>query len=189
VPFAIACVVVVWLTGCLFFFGRRTPSFEHRRALIRELGQSGAPYEQPVSYGVFLPTGIGALLISGLLFRHGPGPIAVRAALFCICIGIGYLSAAFWHIVPPSLGHEDKHFWFHYMGGAVQYFGGGAALWWVASALDGPFAFLAACGGVLLWLLCIGIECPSLSAWQGVIQRSAEVILFGTLLVFGYWLQ
>lgn len=168
--FQLALAVIVYLSVAIVVFARRRPAYSHVRDTISDLGAIGTPGWWGVSLGVFLPVGVALLVIASLERFSHPAQIALAASL-----AMGYLVAAFFPEGPASsvFGHLRRGI--HYFGGGIEYVGGTLALFWLSELL-GP-AFQVA--GFAVGLATIGISFES--PWRGLIQRIAEICLFGGL--------
>lgn len=174
VAMAMTALGALYLAGSVSVLGRRTKGYNQVRDTISELGEVGAPHQRAVAIGVFLPMGLTLLGVAGLL--HGTSnPAAVLAA----CLSFGYLVAAVFPCDPGSPISGTPRQAVHNLGGAVQYIGGGAALWALASTggvLFRPLGLVVFAAAALL---------TALPAWRfrGLVQRIAEAALFFGLLV------
>lgn len=158
----------VYLCAWLVIPGARKPGYSHLRHTISELGEVGAPHARLVAFGVFLPVGIVLLAVAGLA-----RPADSAASVLALCIAIGYIVAA---IFPCDVGSPASGSWrqfAHNMGGTVEYIGGGL----VMLSLAGPFNIV----GMIVLGAGILISVPPLAAIRGLIQRLAELCLFGSL--------
>lgn len=161
----------------LVLLARRHKNYSHIRNTISELGEWGSPDQSLVALGFFLPIGLTTALVGYLLYGLAP---AVAGLAFCI--STGYVGAAMFPCDPGSPVTGSVRQSLHNLAGAVQYIGGGFALNSM-SALGTPFklasAFVFGCA-VALTLL------PATSV-RGVVQRAAEICLFGSLAVGTYY--
>lgn len=165
--------------------GRRTPSFDHRKQLLSQLGQKGARYQRLTSYGVFLPVGLGAFGLGSWFLAQRDGVPAMRgAAGLALCIAVGYVAAALFPYQPRDQRRDALAFWVHELGGAVEYFGGGAALAVAAWDLPAPWSTAALVSGLVIWIAGLCIGAPRLRAWRGTVQRLGELVLFSALIAF-----
>lgn len=163
---------VSWLFLLLAVVGARTPGYSHVRHTISELGEAGAPHARLVAWGVFLPVGATMLVASWLAHSLGTEPFALAAS-----ITAGYLVAA---IFPCDPGAPLAGTWrqaIHNLGGAVEYIGGGFALLGIAAYAGDPFRTL----GIVVLCAAIAISLPPLAGVRGLVQRIAELCLFGGL--------
>jgi len=187
VSVAIASIVVAWLVAALVLFGKLTPNFDHRSRFISELARVGAPHERLVSYGVFLPIGLGILGLGlRFLMRAARLPALGDAAGLAICIAVGYIVAAFFPYQRADARGQPIAVWIHEIGGGVEYLGGAAALWLAAGKLPAPWSVAALASALIVFAATIGFQLPRFRAWRGALQRLTECVLFGALIAFAY---
>lgn len=164
----------------VFYFGKRTFGYSHIRHTISELGQMDAPHKLKVNYGVFLPTAVGLIAIALITWitENRFTPYALLAG----SVGTGYLIAAFFPADPGSPIWGSMRQQIHNAGGAVQYLGGAASLIILSknSLLLEPFYLTSA---YILLIAAAGISLPFLKSIRGFIQRIAELVLFGNLIL------
>ncbi len=153
-------------------FGARKPGYSHVRDTISELGEMGDPNARPVAFGLFLPVGL-ALVVVALLVR---GTASATGSL-ALCIAIGYIVAAFAPCDPGSPARGSVRQSAHNVGGAVEYIGGTFVLFRLAET--GGVIFRIAAAMVVLAIIVFSV--PALAAVRGIVQRVAEVALFGGL--------
>ncbi len=168
-PPLLVLAAALLLTGGVVHFGRRKPGYAHFRHTLSELGETGAPDQGPVAWGLFLPVGL-LVLGAGLLARGPAAPLA-------FCLATGYLGAAAFPCDPGSPASGTWRQGLHNLAGGVEYVGGGLVLlrlgqggWPLGTWAGG--AVLGAAGALTLL--------PT-SPGRGLIQRVAELLLFGTL--------
>lgn len=156
------------------YFGLRRPGYSQLRHTISELGEDGATNRRAVSWGLFFPVGAGLLL--GALLTDTP---PLRGLL--LCLGTGYVVAAVFpcDVGSPSSGSAKQAV--HNLGGAVEYIGGifflsQAQHQLLGQAIISPTAQLGLLAGCLVALSLPGFP------WRGLVQRVAEVVLFGQAL-------
>lgn len=170
----VTVVAGVYLAACVVVLERRTAGYRPARNTISELGEIGAPYHRVVAFGVFLPVGMLLLLAAILLY-----PSSRAAAALAGCIATGYIVAAFFPCDPGSPISGSARQGMHNLGGAIEYLGGGAALFSIARTQGDLFrmpGFLAFAAALLLTVL------PGTSV-RGLVQRVAEAGLFSALAV------
>jgi len=169
-------VLVLFAATYLFFFlfalGHKKPNYSHVRHTISELGEIGAPHRQLVAVGVFAPVGV-ILLLAAYLTRS----TAPESALLALCIAIGYLVAAMFPCDPGSPLSGTNRQAIHNLGGAVEYIGGAFALFRIAGLFGQPFQAM----GFIVIGVAVAISLPVFSPVRGLIQRVAELCLFGGL--------
>jgi hypothetical protein len=79
-----------------FVFGAMDPAYDHARDFISELGASGAPNADLVSWYGFLPTGVVQIAFAALALRVLPrSNLTVIGLLGIFFFAIGYVGAAF----------------------------------------------------------------------------------------------
>jgi hypothetical protein len=156
----------------LIVLGRRRPLYSHTRDTISELGEIGAPDQRMVAVGGFLPVGVVLLLVAALL--NGANR---PAALLALCVAIGYLTAAAFPCDPGSPLSGSPRQGLHNLGGAAEYIGGGFALLQLSQTLGQAFG----AAGLVVLSIAIALSVPGIAAIRGLIQRVAEICLFGCL--------
>lgn len=156
------------LAAGVVYFGRRKPDYRHLQHTLSELGETGAPDQAAVAWGLFLPVGL-LVLAAGLLSRGPWAPLA-------LCLATGYLGAALFACDPGSPASGTWRQGLHNLAGAVEYVGGGLVLLRLGQGgWPGPWA-----GGAVLGAAAALTLLPP-RAGRGLIQRGAELILFGSL--------
>lgn len=171
-------VASAYLVISLWIFGRKKPHYSHLRHTISELGEIESGQEIRVGRGVFLPVGLFLLLVAYLVHALGIPTMALA-----ICIAVGYGVAAFFpcDIGSPLTGSKRQSI--HNLGGTVEYVGGAFALLQLAKQIDPLFSV----AGYFVLGTALAISFPQLSAIRGLIQRLAEICLFGGL-ALAIWL-
>lgn len=185
VALVLACAVPLWLMFSVTLIGRQTPSFDHRRQMISELGQLGGPFARMVSFGVFLPIGLATLLLGAWFWSRANADESLKAAAaLAACVGASYVLAALFPIAPerPWLSHTDQLL--HMLGGLFQYPGGGLAALLAARVLPAPWRPLALVACIAMWLFVLGFAVPALARERGLLQRAAEAAQFLALFAF-----
>ncbi len=157
------------LTGGVLHFGRRKPGYRHLAHTLSELGETGAPDQSPMAWGLFLPVGL-LLLTTGLL---APGP----ASPLAFCLATGYLGAACFPCDPGSPASGTWRQGLHNLAGAVEYVGGGLVLLHLGQG-GWPWGIWA--GGTALGAAAALTLLPP-RAGRGLVQRGVELLLFGSL--------
>lgn len=169
----IACIASTMLAVAIWHFGAVRPEYSQLRHSISELGELGGLNARIVSFGVFLPFGVAMLLVAWLC-----QDINLSAARLALCIAAGYVGAALFPCDPGSPISGSWRQFAHNIAGAVQYVGGAAVLRQLSSAAPLlEYAALLVSVAAALLLLAAG------SALRGAIQRVAEVVLLGCLVV------
>jgi len=170
--FLIVVSTVVYLSASLFFLGRKKSGYGQVRHTISELGEVGAPHQRFVAVGVFLPVGLALLLVAYWVL-----PLGIGIARLALCISVGYLVAAAFpcDVGSPLSGTTRQTI--HNLGGAVEYIGGGLALHRIAEDFGQPHQV----AGFIVLGVAFGISLQPLAAVRGLVQRIAELCLFGGL--------
>ncbi len=177
-------VIAVIISGGLFisilYFGFRTPGYSHIRHTISELGHINAPFRNSVNYCLFLPVGAGCYLLAILFFlQHHTSQFH---SLLAISLGTGYLVSAFFPADPGSPMWGSIRQQIHNLGGAIQYVGGALSLF----LLSDESLFLESFYHVSAWIVLAAallISLPLFFRLRGLIQRIAELVLFGWLIL------
>lgn len=93
--------IYIFLVCGVVFYANKRKAYSHFRYSISELGELGSEYEKQVSYFVFLPVGLGCLIVSFLSYTSN-----YPAAFLSGAIGFSYLLSAFFPCDPgtPLLG-------------------------------------------------------------------------------------
>jgi hypothetical protein len=168
----IAAIIVAFaasmLTIGIVVFACRKPGYSHWRHTISELGETGAPDEKAVAYGLFLPVGLLLVLVSDLA-----SATSVYAAGLGAAIAFGYLGAAFFPCDPGSPLAGSTSQGLHNLAGAVQYIGGAIAL-----ARLGEQVEIYRAASMVVGSVAIALSVPQLGRVRGGVQRLAEVTMF-----------
>lgn len=169
---AISLAASAYLFVGLFVLARRKPGYRHLKHTISELGEMGAPDQRFVAFGFFLPIGV-LLVIVAYLLQSASAPTSVLA----LCIAIGYIGAAVFpcDVGSPLSGSARQAA--HNLAGAVEYIGGGSSLLFLAEPLGQSFKL----AGLMVLGIAIGLSFISSNSIRGMIQRVAEICLFGGL--------
>jgi hypothetical protein len=157
----LACLISAWLAAGVLGFAAVRPGYSHIRDTISELGETGARHARWMTFGIFLPVGVGCAWIS----VYSPDARALAG-----CLAAGYLGGVMFPCDPGSPLDSSWRQALHNLAGGVEYFGGGIAL--QNSGLSGLSA------AVLILALFIAIPQFRL---RGLAQRIAECALFGSL--------
>lgn len=169
---AISLAASAYLFVGLVVLARRKPGYSHMKHTISELGEMGAPDQHFVAFGFFLPIGV-LLVIVAYLLQSTSTPTSALA----LCIAIGYIGAAVFpcDVGSPLSGTTRQAA--HNLAGAIEYIGGGSSLLILAETLGQPFKL----AGVMVLGIAVGLSFISSNSIRGVIQRGAEICLFGGL--------
>jgi hypothetical protein len=169
------------------YFGRRKPGYSHVRDTISELGETGSPVGAQVSYVGFVSIAILLWLFLFVAARAAPSG-STEAFWWLSLVGAGYFGGAIFRCDPgaPLMGSWQNTF--HMVFGVAEYVG--AAVAFSMLKLDDYWAplsnVLEYAGGVVLVCL-FGISFPH--ALRGFIQRVAETIIFGGVVLMGVWVH
>jgi uncharacterized protein DUF998 len=174
---ALTAIAAAYLFIILTALAPRKAGYSHIKHSISEIGEIGAPNQRFVAFGLFLPIGVVLLLVAYLV-----RPASPAAAALALCIAIGYIGAAAFPCDPGSPLFGTARQILHNIAGAVEYVGGGFALMKLAESFGQPFK---AAGFVVLGTVIALSILPSNSV-RGIIQRIAEICLFGGL-AFVVW--
>ena len=104
-------------------------------------------------------------------------PASNSVAALAFCIAIGYIGASLFPCDPGSPLSGTPRQAFHNLAGAVEYIGGGFALMDIARDFGPPFRL----AGFVVLAAAIGLSIVPASAGRGILQRAAELCLFGGL--------
>ena len=174
----LAAATAAYLLIAILFFAARRPSYSHLRDTLSELGEVGAADGRLVSFGIFLPVGLG-LLAAAALIRDSSLAARDPLALLAFCVAAGYLVAAFFPCDPGSPLSGSARQGVHNLGGAAEYVGGALALFRLAESQG---ALFQAFGGVVAAAVVL-LSLPQVVAVRGLVQRLAETSLFLGLLL------
>lgn len=178
VPMTYSLITLYLLAGIIYFAQRRR-EYSHVRHTISELGEMGAPHQRFVSLGLFLPIGAALLLIGLFLYRQASEEISDVLGGLSICVGIGYIVAAFFPCDKGSPLSGTTRQQIHNLGGFVEY--AGSAFFLIQAADRLPSSWFDTIGyTVLAGAVLLSVQ--ALFSWRGLIQRVAEVSLFGALI-------
>lgn len=166
-------VCTISLAAGTLFFGSRKENYSALKHSISELGETGARHEKAVGYGLFLPVGLMLLAIALVT------PSFILKGLSA-CIAAGYLVAAFFPCDAGSPAAGSFKQTIHNIGGFAEY--AGAAFFLMrASENDLQLWFIDYKIIALMVIGCmIGISVAS--PIRGLLQRMAEVLLFGSVI-------
>lgn len=177
----------VLIASGVVYFGQRRSGYSHVRHTISELGEIGSPSSQIVSLGVFLPVGVGCLLVARWSADRLRGSeLSEGLSTLAFSIAVGYVVGAIFRCDPgcPLAGSWRQGI--HNVGGGIEYVGGAAGLWRIGDAFhDGAansltIAFRGAAATVAVAVVLMSM--PTLFRWRGAVQRVAEALLFAALL-------
>lgn len=181
-PFYVALGSAAFLAIAIVAFGLRRPDYSHLAHTISELGEFGADDSALVSWAVFFPVGVALAAIAGRLLRgHAAAPRSARpAAALAASVAAGYLVAAVFPCDPGSPLSGSGRQAVHNLGGAIEYFGGGFALIWLAR-VSGRFRWFFAAAALITLSVAFGVSAPELAQVRGLVQRIGETALFASI--------
>jgi hypothetical protein len=169
----LAAFTACFLAAGIFYFGRRRAGYSHVRHTISELGEKGAIDANLVSWGLFFPVGI-AMALTWYNLRETHIEVASLAGV----LAVGYVGGA---VFPCDAGCPFAGSFrqaMHNLAGGVEYFGGIMCLF--ALSRDAPI-YLAPAIFVAVATLLISVPFPA--SVRGLVQRLAEGVLFGSLVL------
>ena len=89
-------VSLYWVLG-IAYYGSKRETYSHFRHTISELGESGSAFERQVGFFIFLPVGIGLMLIG-----YGLLSLDEHLALLSTVMGLSYFLSAFFPCDPGT---------------------------------------------------------------------------------------
>ena len=167
----LASIASAYLVVGVLIAGRRHRGYSHIRRTISELGEVGTDHTWVVSLGVFVPVGVCLGITAWLLHASHPSVAALAGS-----IAVGYLVGGVFPCDAGSPAVGSLRQLIHNLGGAAEYMGGAVSLMWTAE--DAGAGFRVAGFVVAISAITLLFENPV----RGLIQRIAEVCLFGGLL-------
>src|SRR5678816_4168307 len=101
---AIGAIVVAALMVLIetLYFASLRPGYSHISSTISELGETGAPRAELVSFGFFLPVGFLVWLALYMVWRESSDRYATFALVALSSLGAGYVAAAFFPCDPGA---------------------------------------------------------------------------------------
>lgn len=151
-------------------------SHDLKRHYISELGAVGAPTAFAANFGVFVPTGLMALITVSWLAISLPRQLRAPVLLL-LGLAVGNLGAALFPCDRGCPAQGTMQQGWHNLIGLAQYLSGGVGLIWLGQRMRHA-GFVAAGVGVLVCLWLMGG--PG-AEWRGLWQRTAEVMLYCSL--------
>jgi hypothetical protein len=176
----------IYLLAGIVYFGNKKPSYNHLEHTISELGEKGSRYEQKVSYGLFLVVGILLFVVSAYLYVTSSIELIQQYSYLIACVAIGYSVAGFFPCDVGSPINGTTRQTVHNIGGFVEYAGGGYFILLIARGEENTILLDVA---YLLFTCAILMSLHFLSQWRGLIQRVAEISLFGVMLWLGFFVD
>ena len=178
-----ALITSLYLLASIICFGHKLPAYSHVKDTISELGETGSPFEKAVGYGVFLPIGFLLMIISAVLYFQDPqNDLHQNLSGLTACTGMGYAIAVFFPCDQGSPFSGSTRQQIHNLGGFIEYVGGSYFLFQASEAIP----FLSTIGYTII-ICTIGISITKIA--RGLIQRGAEVALFGAMIYISFWLN
>ena len=89
--------IYLYLVFGVYYYAKKRPAYCHLKHSISELGENGSDFERAVGYLVFLPAGLGCLLLAGLTYSD-----MTAAAILVGALGFGYSLSAFFPCDPGT---------------------------------------------------------------------------------------
>jgi hypothetical protein len=167
--------VSAYLIVGIVYFGYKKAGYDHLKHTISELGETGSAWEKQVSFGLFLPAGIGLLVIALTHWDH-----EVARGLSA-CLAFGYLVAAFF---PCDKGSPSSGSWkqqVHNLGGFIEYAG---AIFFLIKGGEYDLGIFGIDFKVIGYIVIVCVIITSIpgNPVRGLAQRIAELLLFGALI-------
>ncbi len=170
----ISILTILYLFLGVIYFGSQKKSYSHIRHTISELGEVGYINSKQISYGFFLPIGLLLALLALVVERNFTQGLAASLAA-------GYIIAAFFPCDDGSPFTGTSRQMVHNLGGFAEYAGGTIFLF-LAAEQDANFLFLDyKISGIIVFACTVLISIPGIGI-RGLVQRIAELLLFGSLL-------
>ncbi len=89
--------IYLYLVFGVCFYAQKRPVYSHLKHSISELGENGSDFEKQVGFIVFVPVGLGFLLLAGIIYADN-WPAAVLAG----AMGFSYFFSAFFPCAPGT---------------------------------------------------------------------------------------
>jgi len=169
---SLTAIAAAYLFTTLFVLAPHKAGYSHIKHTISEIGEAGSRHQRFVAFGLFLPVGL-LLLVVAYLARSASPAVAALA----LSIAVGYIGAALFPCDPGSPLSGSFRQAMHNFAGAVEYIGGSFALMTIARDFGQPFKL----AGFIVLGMAIGLSVIPSNAGRGILQRIAEVCLFGFL--------
>lgn len=171
----IAIAVTAYLIAGIFYFGSKKAGYSHLKHTISELGETATAREKQVGFGLFLPVGIGLLVIA---FTHWDHEIVRGLAA---CLAVGYLVAAFF---PCDKGSPASGSWkqqVHNLGGFIEYAG---AIFFLVKAGEYDLEIFGINFKIIGYIVIVCVILTSIpgNPLRGLAQRVAELLMFAALI-------
>jgi hypothetical protein len=166
------------------YYGSRKPGYSHLRHTISELGETGSPVGENVSYRGFISIGISLWLFLAMAASLLPSQSDVFFMLSLV--GAGYVGGGAFRCDPGAPATGSWRTALHNIFGALEYFGAAAAFFALKrSEFWSPLSeVMTFAGGIVIFCLA-GLSFPH--PFRGLIQRIAEATIFGGVVLIGWW--
>ena len=163
-------MIYIYLVWGIAFYAKKRKAYNHFRYSISELGELGSEYEKQVSFFIFLPVGLGCLIISIFAYTNN-----YQAAFLSGAIGLSYLLSAFFPCDPgtPLLGTWKNSI--HNIVGGVCYAG---MAYQLNELMDNNTGWHIDVSFTLLCVFLITFLVGFPKYFIGLIQRMAEASIF-----------
>ena len=178
----LAAAAAVWVPA---YFGRLKPGYSHLKHTISELGEAGSPISTRVSYLGFVPIGLLVWAYLGVTALIFPASDSKALGLLAL-IGLGYVGGGVFRCDAGAPLGGSVATVLHNIFGAGEYLGAAAAFSMLRSetywaSLSDILSYASGAIIVCLW----GISFPH--PYRGLIQRFAESLIFGGLVLMAWW--
>jgi hypothetical protein len=108
--------LIIYLFSAVTYYAAKVPAYSHLKHTLSELGANGTEFEKAVGFKVFMPVGLGFILLAGLTYATN-WPVAVLSG----AMGFSYFLSAFFPCDPgtPTSGSWKNSV--HNLVGGVAY--------------------------------------------------------------------
>jgi hypothetical protein len=166
------------------YYGSRKPGYSHLRHTISELGEMGSPIGKSVSYFGFIAIGVSLWLFLIIAAKLLPSQSDVFFLLSLV--GAGYVGGGIFRCDPEAPFIGSWRTALHNIFAALEYFGAaGAFLTLKRSEFWSPLSEVMSYAGGIVFFCLAAISFPH--PFRGLIQRIAETIIFGGVVLIGWW--
>lgn len=181
---ASAILSAVLAAAVPIYYGKRKPGYSHLRHTISELGEMGSPVGRGVSYLGFVAIGVSLWLFLVIAARLLPEESEVF--LLLSLVGAGYVGGGIFRCDPEAPFIGSWRTTLHNLFGVLEYAGAAGAFFSLErSEFWSPLSeVMPIAGGVVVFCV-LGISFPH--PFRGLIQRIAESIIFGGVVLIGFW--
>jgi hypothetical protein len=163
-------IIYIYLVWGIAFYAKKRKAYNHFRHSISELGELGSEYEKQVSFFIFLPVGLGCLIISMFAYNNN-----YPAAFLSGAIGLSYLLSAFFPCDPETPFSGTWKNSLHNIVGGVCYVG---MVYQLNDLMDRNTGWHIDVSFTLLCFFLITFLVGFLRSFIGLIQRIAEASVF-----------